>query len=104
MKNIRIFIRKFSFFGGKIFSVYLNRRVFVMKVESLNVNFPIIKNKRRNQLKIVFVCFTKKKKKKKKKKRYDISFKVSPCVYIYTYINQFTPRGLCLVFGQVHFQ
>ena len=31
MKNIKIFIRKLSFFGGKIFSVYLNRRVFVMK-------------------------------------------------------------------------
>ena len=30
MKNIRIFIPKFSFFGGKSFSVYLNRRVFVM--------------------------------------------------------------------------
>ena len=29
MENIRIFIRKFSFFGRKI-SVYLNRLVFVM--------------------------------------------------------------------------
>ena len=31
MKNIRIFIRKLSVFGGEIFNMqYLNRRVFVM--------------------------------------------------------------------------
>ena len=30
MKNISIFIRKFSIFLEVIFSVYLNRRVFVM--------------------------------------------------------------------------
>ena len=30
MKNIRIFYLEFFFFGGKIFSMYLNKRVFVM--------------------------------------------------------------------------
>ena len=35
MKNIRIFILKFSFFGGKIFSLYLNRRVFVMVIKNV---------------------------------------------------------------------
>ena len=30
MKNIEFFIRKFSVFGSEIFSIYLNRRVFVM--------------------------------------------------------------------------
>ena len=30
MKNIRIFIWKLSVFGGEIFNIYLNRRVFVM--------------------------------------------------------------------------
>ena len=29
-KNIRNYIRKFSFFGGKIFNLYLKRRVFEM--------------------------------------------------------------------------
>ena len=32
MKNIRIFICKFSVFGGEIFSINLNKRVFVMLV------------------------------------------------------------------------
>ena len=31
MKNIRVFIVKFSVFGGEIVFIYLNRRVFVMK-------------------------------------------------------------------------
>ena len=30
MKNIRVFIVKFSVFGGEIVFIYLNRRVFVM--------------------------------------------------------------------------
>ena len=36
MKNIRFFIRKFSFFGGKIFSIYSNRHVFVMPHTALS--------------------------------------------------------------------
>ena len=37
MKNIRIFIKKLSVFGGEI-SIYVNRRVFVMD-DNLEVSF-----------------------------------------------------------------
>ena len=35
-KISEFFIWKFSFFGGKIFSIYLNRRVFVMEIYEMS--------------------------------------------------------------------
>ena len=43
MKNIRIFYLKISIFLVVKFSVYLNRRVFVMSVNSLNSDRNTIK-------------------------------------------------------------
>ena len=42
-KNIRIFIWKFSFFLVVNFSIYLNRRVFVMLTTGIAINTVIIK-------------------------------------------------------------
>ena len=37
MKNIRIFIGKLSVFGGEIFYIYLNKRVFVLSMINVSV-------------------------------------------------------------------
>ena len=43
MKNIRIFILKFSFFLLVKFSIYLNRRVFVMCLQKLLLSLVAVK-------------------------------------------------------------